>query len=178
MVRVVAPERRLLEAVAIDEAGNEVFRDRVRFQAGRRARRRGEPRGPEPGGYTVVVRVPTIRAARAPAGPRNDAGLVMAERLMLGVGMDAYAALQKLARAVADVREVAERLAELGFATETCSTRRAVRSRAPRRRLPDRRLAARGTALVVLWAGHAETNPSGRLRLYAVDNAREDGDVP
>ncbi len=97
---------------------------------------------------------------------------------MLGVGMDAYAALPKLERAVADVTEIAERLSELGFATETCCDvphgEVAMRLDAA---LPDRRLAARGTALVVLWAGHAETNRSGRLRLYAVDNAREDGNA-
>ncbi len=59
VVRVTAPERRLLEAVAIDESGAEVLRDRVRFQDEDGALAGAANLGvPDPGGYTVVVRVP------------------------------------------------------------------------------------------------------------------------
>src|SRR4051812_15534746 len=96
----------------------------------------------------------------------------MADRAMVGVGIDAYERLPELLWPVDEVQQIARRFREGGFDVVTALD-------APRSAIVDALLAAGAPAagLVVFWAGHGERDDRGGLRLYAVDNAVDDIDL-
>src|SRR3954469_1013712 len=96
----------------------------------------------------------------------------MADRAMVGVGIDAYERLPELLWPVDEVQQIARRFREGGFDVITALDAR-------RSAIVDALLAAGAPAagLVVFWAGHGERDDRGGLRLYASDNAVDDIDL-
>src|SRR4051794_20037280 len=96
----------------------------------------------------------------------------MADRAMVGVGIDAYERLPELRWPVEEVQRIAGWFRDGGFDVVTALDAR-------RSAIVDALLQAGTPAagLVVLWAGHGERDERGGLRLYAVDNAVDDIDL-
>jgi Caspase domain len=106
-------------------------------------------------------------------------GTTIASNVLVGIGIGAYEHLKPLPRARSDVQAVAEafRLAGFSSATTFDQPRDAVVS-AIHDALPADGLGRPGTALVVLWAGHATQNlETGSLRLLTSSNRPDDPDL-